>query len=304
MNRKDFLQRSLSASLLIGAGAFPFEAFAKTHGFQKITILHTNDQHSRIDPFPLDGGKYQGQGGCERRLALVEKIRSEEKHVMLLDCGDIFQGTPYFNKYRGKVEIELMNQMRYDAATIGNHDFDGGLENLGVRMNEANFQFLNANYSIANTPLQKMKHYKVFKYDHIKVGVFAVGIELDGLVPELLYGETRYNDPIAAAQTTADLLKHDEHCDVVICLSHLGYSYEEKKVSDVVLAKETNNIDLILGGHTHTFFTQPKTYENKAGETVLINQVGWAGLMLGRIDLYFDDKKRKEIAKKSPIKIG
>jgi len=303
MNRKDFLHRSLSASLLLGASQFPFEAFAKGD-LRKITILHTNDQHSRIDPFPMDGGKYQGEGGCERRLALIEKIRSEERNVLLLDSGDIFQGTPYFNKFNGKVEIALMNQMRYDAATIGNHDFDGGLENLGIRMREANFAFLNANYETTNTPLTTMKPYKVFKYDEIKVGVFAVGIELAGLVPDKLYGETKYNDPITIAQNITSTLKHDEKCDVVICLSHLGYSYEFKKVSDIVLAKQTEGIDLILGGHTHTFFSQPKTYGNKAGKDVLINQVGWAGIMLGRIDLYFDNNKRKQIEKNYPLKIG
>jgi 5'-nucleotidase len=140
MNRKSFLQKSLAASLLAGAGSFPFEAFAAGE-LTKITLLHTNDQHSRVDPFPMDGSKNQGLGGMERRASLIESIRQAEKNVLLLDSGDIFQGTPYFNKFMGAVEIELMNRMRYDAATFGNHDFDGGMENLALRMSEARFPF-------------------------------------------------------------------------------------------------------------------------------------------------------------------
>ncbi len=303
MNRKSFIQKTLSASLLLGASQFPFEAFA-AGAVTKITLLHTNDQHSRIDPFPMDGSKNQGLGGMERRAALIEQIRAVEKNVLLLDSGDIFQGTPYFNKFMGTVEIALMNKMKYDATTFGNHDFDGGIENLALRMNEAEFPFLNANYNFSNTPIRNSKPYKVMKFDSIKVGIFGIGIELSGLVPDKLFGETKYNEPIAVANKTAEILKHDEHCDIVICLSHLGYKYTEKKVSDIVLGSETKNIDIILGGHTHTFFLKPETLVNKANEQVIVNQVGWAGIMLGRIDLFFDYRKRKQINKNIPLKIG
>lgn len=303
MNRKSFIQKSLSASLLLGASQFPFEAFAAGE-IIKITLLHTNDQHSRIDPFPMDGSKNQGLGGMERRAALIEKIRALEKHVLLVDSGDIFQGTPYFNKFMGAIEIELMNRMKYDAATYGNHDFDGGMENLALRMSEASFPFLNSNYNFDNTAIKKTKPYKVIKYGSIKIGIFGVGIELSGLVPGKLFGETKYNDPIASANKTAAILKQDERCDLVICLSHLGYKYSTKKVSDIALATETKDIDVILGGHTHTFMPQPETLVNKNNQQVIINQAGWAGIMLGRIDLFFDYRKRKYIHKNSLLKIG
>jgi 5'-nucleotidase len=303
MNRKSFIQKSLSASLLIGANQFPFEAFAAGE-ITKITLLHTNDQHSRIDPFPMDGSKNQGLGGMERRAALIEQIRASEKNVLLVDSGDIFQGTPYFNKFMGAVEIELMNKMGYDATTFGNHDFDGGMENLALRMSEASFPFLNSNYNFDNTAIKKTKPYKVIKYGSIKIGIFGVGIELSGLVPGKLFGETKYNDPIASANKTAAILKQDERCDLVICLSHLGYKYSTKKVSDIALATETKDIDVILGGHTHTFMPQPETLVNKNNQQVIINQAGWAGIMLGRIDLFFDYRKRKYIHKNSLLKIG
>ena len=303
MNRKQFLHKSSTVGLLLGASSFPFEAFANGD-VQKLTILHTNDQHSRIDPFPMDGTKNQGLGGFARRATLIEQIRKEERHVLLLDCGDIFQGTPYFNKYHGEAEIKLMNEMKYDAGTIGNHDFDGGLENLSLRMNQASFPFLVANYEIKNTPLyNKAKEYQIFKYGAIKVGVFGICIELNGLVGKDLYGDTIYRTPIADANRVAALLKHHEKCDVVICLSHLGYKYDNSKVSDQVLAKSTSNIDVILGGHTHTFFTSPESYTNSEGKQVVINQVGWAGIYLGEIDIYFDHKKRKTISNNLPIKI-
>ncbi|MCW3124595.1 MAG: metallophosphoesterase, partial [Bacteroidetes bacterium] len=188
MNRKEFINRSAAAALLLGTGAFPIEAFA-VGDLQKLTILHTNDQHSRIDPFPMDGTKSQGLGGCARRAEAIREVRAREKNVMLLDSGDIFQGTPYFNKYHGEVEIRMMNEMKYDATTIGNHDFDGGLDNLAVRMDQAQFPFLVSNYGVDNTPMKgKAKEYKTFKYGDVKVGVFGVCIEMSGLVSRDLYG--------------------------------------------------------------------------------------------------------------------
>jgi 5'-nucleotidase len=303
MNRKEFIKTTSAAALLLGAGGFPLEALAAGE-VMKLTILHTNDQHSRIDPFPMDGTKFQGLGGFARRAEVIKMMRSKEKNVLLLDSGDIFQGTPYFNKYHGKVEIALMNEMKYDATTIGNHDFDGGLDNLAVRMDEAKFPFLVSNYGMDNTPLHgRAKEYKTFQYGDVKVGVFGVCIEMSGLVSRDLYGATVYRDPIADANRVAAILKHDEQCDLVICLSHLGYKYDNKKVSDQVLAQSTRDIDLILGGHTHTFFDAPETYKNSEGKNVLLNQVGWAGIYLGQIDFYFDHKKRKQNNNNSPIKI-
>jgi 5'-nucleotidase len=304
INRRHFLQRSLTASALLAASQFPFEAFAKGD-MQRLVILHTNDQHSRIDPFPMDGGKYEGAGGFANRAAVIKKIRSEEPHVLLLDSGDVWQGTPYFNMYGGELEYKLMSEMRYDASTIGNHDFDIGLEGLVKQLPHAAFPFLCSNYDFSDTPMSgKTQPYKIFKYGDISVGVFGLGIALDGLVPKQLSGNTIYNDPIKAANKTSGLLKHDMQCDLVICLSHLGYKYETKAVSDVILAAETSNIDLILGGHTHTFFPKPEELLNSDKKKVIINQVGFAGIMLGKIEFYFEKKRRGLIIPNSPLRIN
>ncbi len=300
VSRRNFLKSLGAGTTLLAAGAFPFEAFAKDHF--KVTILHTNDVHSRIEPFAR--GKYKGLGGAARRAALIKKIRQEETHVLLLDAGDIFQGTPYFNFFEGELDFKLMNAMAYDAATIGNHDFDAGMEALKKQAKAAKFPLLNTNYDFANTMMDGfVKPYQTFQKGPIKVGVFGVGVELDGLVPANLFGKTKYNDPIQAAQKTADYLKKEEDCQLVICLSHLGYEYETDKVSDKVLAAKTTGIDLIIGGHTHTFLETPTTFENAEGKPLVINQVGWAGIMLGRVDFYFrkDRKSKKAVGKAQKV---
>lgn len=292
MKRKTFIQKSFAASALLAASSFPYEAFAKGDA-KKITLLHTNDQHSRIEAFPMDGGKYQGLGGFAQRATLLKEIRKQEKNVLLLDVGDVWQGTPYFNKYGGELEFKLMSEMKYDASTLGNHDFDAGLEGFVKQLPHASFPFLNCNYDFTDTVMEgKIQPYKIFVVDDVRVGVFGVGIELQGLVPKESYGGVRYNDPIANANKTAKELKFEHGCDLVICLSHLGYKYEEKKVSDMDLAYQSRNIDLILGGHTHTFFTKPEEFRNADGAKVLVNQVGWAGIYLGRLDFYFEKKKK------------
>jgi len=303
INRRKFLIKSGAATGLLALSHFPFEAFANGD-IKRITILHTNDQHSRIEPFEMDGGKYQGQGGFANRATVINKIRNEEKNVLLLDSGDIWQGTPYFNMYQGSLEFKLMSEMKYDASTIGNHDFDLGLEGFAKQLPLANFPFLCSNYDFENTPLKdKTQPYKIFKVDGIKVGVFGLGIELQGLVPKALYGETVYQDPIATANKIATQLRNDYKCDLVICLSHLGYKYPNKKMSDIDLALNSSNIDLILGAHTHTFLPLPEEYKNAVGKKVIINQVGWAGILLGRLDFYFEQKKKGVIVPDAPIKI-
>ncbi len=284
--------------------AFPFNAFAKEE-LVKITILHTNDVHSRIEPFPLSDPKWPGLGGVARRAALINEIRQQEKNVLLLDVGDIFQGTPYFNLYGGELELKLMTQMGYDATTIGNHDFDNGMDGLLKQMPHANFPFLCANYDFSDTPLAgKTTPYKVFVKDGIRIGVFGIGIELAGLVDKKLYGSTIYIDPLAKAAEYAHHLKSEEKCDLIICLSHLGYNYKEKKVNDVMLAQQSKNIDLILGGHTHTLLEKPVSYKNSDDKEVLIAQVGWAGIRLGKIDYIFERGKGKKHRNGSTIKIS
>ena len=289
LNRKSFIQQALLTTGGIIAGPSIVQA-AEYFNPIKLTILHTNDTHSRLEPFPMDGGRNEGMGGIAGRSVLIDTIRKEEEHVLLFDAGDIFQGTPYFNLYKGEPEIKAMSSMNYDASTIGNHDFDAGLENLAMQLDRhANFSMLIANYDFAGTAMEnKTKPYKIFKKGKLKIGVFGLGIALKGLVPDNLSGATVYLDPIVKANDIAYTLKRKEKCDLVICLSHLGFKYKEgNKISDEILAKETEYVDLIIGGHTHTFLDQPITYKNKIGNDVIVNQVGFAGIILGRLDFEF-----------------
>lgn len=292
--RRDFLKKSVYGTIaVIGLGKY--NAFAKKDA-TKITILHTNDVHSHIDPFPDNDPKYPGLGGAARRAALVKKIRSEEKNVLLLDAGDIYQGTYYFNKYGGELELKIMSQMGYNATTIGNHDFDNGLDGIVSKLQFANFPFLCANYDFSDTAMNgKTSAYKIFEKEGVKIGVFGLGIELEGLVDKKNYGATKYLDPMVKAAETAIHLKKEKKCDVIICLSHLGFKYAEKKISDVEFAKQSRFIDLIIGGHTHTFLDKPLVSKNRDGKDVCVAQVGWAGIKLGRIDIYLDKNTGKKI---------
>jgi len=290
-NRRNFIKQSSLG--VLGFSLLPQISFAK-QGDVKITILHTNDMHSHIHPFT--SGRNKGLGGMAQRAGLINSIRAQEDHVLLLDAGDIFQGTPYFNFYAGELEFKLMSQMKYDAATLGNHDFDNGLEGLQKQLPHAKFPFLIANYDFTETILKnKFKAYKVFNKGGIKIGVFGIGIKLDGLVPQNLYGNTIYQDPVEKGNYYASLLKKKEKCDLVICLSHLGFKYEKNEISDIKFAGQTRDIDLIIGGHTHSFLKEPVNILNMDKKEVLINQVGWAGINLGKIDFHFsqngDEKK-------------
>lgn len=295
-SRRTFIHRSAGAGAALMVPGW-MQASAMLHGeLTKLVILHTNDVHSRIDPFPDDGSRNAGYGGAARRAAIIEKIRKENEHVLLLDAGDIFQGTPYFNFYLGELDIKLMSAMGYDATTMGNHDFDGGLENYEKQMREqGNFPVIISNYDFSDTVMHdRYISRKVFTKGDLRIGVTGAGIEMDGLVPPALYGPTRYLDPIAHATAEADILKHDEKCDLVICLSHLGYKYDNTKVSDIHLAQNSRSIDIIIGGHTHTFMDQPEYYRNKEGQSVMINQVGWAGIRLGKIEVTFEANRKNK----------
>ena len=298
MDRKQFLKTigrgtlamTLAPNLLLAENI----NFLEKTSANKLTILHTNDQHSRIEPFDSSYSRNPNQGGFARRAALIQKIRKEESNVLLLDSGDIFQGTPYFNFFGGELEFKLMSMMGYDAATMGNHDFDNGLEGFKKVQPNAKFPFICSNYDFKNTILDGQTiPYKIFNKNGIKVGIFGVGIQLEGLVGKKQYLETKYLNPVEMAQQYSDVLRNEKKCDLVICLSHIGYDYKDdpKKVSDKILATQTEGIDLILGGHTHTFLPEPQNFINRKGKNVLVNQVGWAGLLLGKIDFYFDKNK-------------
>ena len=295
MKRRDFIKQAAVGAAGISLLGLPLSAEAAREGI-KLTILHTNDQHSRIDPFPDDGRKYGGMGGMARRATLIDSIRKQEPNVLLFDSGDIWQGTPYFNFFNGELEYKLMTRMKYDAATLGNHDFDIGLEGLHKQLPLAGFPFLTANYDFSNTILKgRFQPYKVFEKQGIRVGVFGLGIELEGLVSKNMYGETLYLDPVQQAREMVQALREKEKCHLVVCLSHLGYSYDDEKIDDRKLARQVSGIDLILGGHTHTFMDKPEVLRHENGHETMINQVGWSGLFLGRIDFTFSRKSKRRI---------
>lgn len=295
MKRRAFIHKTAVSSAVLALPSLPLLSFG-TPEIKQLTILHTNDTHSHIDPFPADDARNPNKGGVSRRATLIESIRTEHANVLLLDAGDIFQGTPYFNYYGGALEFKLMSMLQYDLATLGNHDFDNGIDGFYSQLPHANFDFVSANYDFKNTVLDGIvKPYKIFNKAGIKVGVFGLGIKLAGLVDKKLYQETVYHDPISIAEDITQILKQEEQCDLVICLSHLGYDYpnEPEKISDLNLARKTAGIDLIVGGHTHTFLDKPTIVLNKNNEQTLVNQVGCYGINLGRIDFYFDYGKRK-----------
>lgn len=295
MKRRSFLRNSTAASVFFGMGCLSLDSCRPSQK-KHLTILHTNDVHSHIDPFPPGHSNFPNLGGLARRAALIGQIRAENPNTLLFDAGDIFQGTPYFNFYGGELEFKLMSKLQYDAATIGNHDFDNGLDGLLAQMPHAGFELLSANYDFSNTVLNGLiKPYSIYMLDSLKVGVFGLGIELAGLVTPALYKETGYHDPLEIAQDISRVLKEDQKCDLVICLSHLGYEYprEPGKPSDLVIAGKTEHIDLIIGGHTHTFLEKPVIRRNRKGREVLVNQVGCYGINLGRIDFYFDSQNNK-----------
>ena len=294
MDRRTFLQNSMASAAYLGIAGAGLQSCA-TQGIKQITILHTNDVHSHIDPFPSDHSRYANLGGLARRADLVHQIREENPNTLLFDAGDIFQGTPYFNFYGGELEFKLMSKLKYDAATIGNHDFDNGIDGLLAQVPHATFKLLSANYDFTNTVMNGFVNpYHTYYLDGIKIGVYGIGIALDGLVLQKLYKETVYHNPYEIALDTERKLKEEENCDLIICLSHLGYDYKNNpnRPDDVTLATKTQHTQLIIGGHTHTFLEKPDVRLNKIGEEVLVNQVGCYGLNLGRIDFYFDNAKK------------
>lgn len=272
--------------LLESAGAYR----SSVGGASRLVVLHTNDTHSRLDPFPQDGGRFAGLGGAARRAVVVQRVRDDNEHVLLFDSGDVFQGTPYFNYFGGEPEFKVMSAMGYDAATLGNHDFDNGVDGLARVLPHAEFDFVVANYDVAGTPLEeRVKPFVIRDMGAFKVGVFGLGIAFERLVLARLHEGVTYLDPVESARRTAEELRN-QGCAVVVCLSHLGYRYNDpSRPSDQTIAEKAPGIDLILGGHTHTFLPEPDKRLHGDGRATLVNQVGWAGMRLGRIDVAFDE---------------
>lgn len=261
---------------------------ASASGAQRIITLHTNDSHSQIDPLPATHHRFPGQGGYAARSAAISNIRGEGDPVLLFDSGDIFQGTPYYNMYGGEVEMKLMSTMNYSAACIGNHEFDKGLDGLASAMQFATFPFISSNYIFSHPVLkERVERERVFSFGKIRIGVFALGVNPEGLINKLTFGDTTFLDPVVTAAEMAYKLKKEKKCSMVICLSHLGYKADESEIGDYELAKQSKNIDLILGGHSHTLLSKPVTVYNSDGKPVIITQNAYAGVRMSRIDAYF-----------------
>lgn len=304
LNRKDFIRKALWGAGAVLAGNMPYAAAARIRE-RRLTVLHTNDLHSRLEPFPENSGSLSGLGGAAARAALIREIREKEPHVLLVDAGDIFQGTPYFNLYHGEPEIKLMSRMGYDAVTMGNHDFDAGVEGFARQLAHATFPVVISNYDFTGTALEgKTIPYFIVRKGGMKIGLLGLGIELEGLVAPAMYGATKYLDPVMTGRRVSAYLKKERQCDLVICLSHLGYAYASSRISDVVLAGETEYIDLIIGGHTHTFLERPEVVRNRLGKEVLIHQVGWAGVRLGRLDFRLDSKNSSRLVGVQSVIVG
>lgn len=277
MKRTFILYSLLTLCLIFGASA---------QQTKQLTILHTSDTHSRIEPIDRHAAdKNAGMGGAVRRASFVKAFRSTHPDVLLFDCGDISQGTPYYNLFEGEVEVKMMNLMKYDAMTIGNHEFDFGLDNMARLFRMADFPVVCANYDVTGTVLEGLvKPYVVLERDGLRIGVFGLSPEMAGLVQADKCEGIVYNDPIAVAQEVTDLLRGKEQCDVVICLSHLGFQLKYS-VCDEKLVAATRGIDVILGGHSHTFMEKPAFYLNADGENVPVLHTGKNGVFVGEIDL-------------------
>ncbi len=289
MKRRSFFKNTaiVAASTLLAP-----QLFAKTVSKRKyITILHTNDTHAQFDAFSENHPLYPARGGVDERDQYFKRVKAEGNSTLILDSGDFFKGTAYFDKYQGLLEIKTMSELGYDAVGLGNHDFALGLDGLENAITKAKFAVCNSNYRFKNPKLNSLiQPYRIFHQSNVKIGVFGIGISLNGLVDETVLQQIEVKDPIQMANQTAKILR-DLNCDFVICLSQLGYAYPgSNQVSDLHLASQSDEIDLIIGGHTHTVLEQPKQILNKKNKPVIINQVGWGGLNVGRLDFCLDKR--------------
>lgn len=301
INRRFFIRNIAAGTAGLSLGIIPFDLLANTD-FTTISILHTNDMHCHIEPFTGNNEEYSNKGGLARISELAKIQKAKNPNTLLVDAGDMFQGTPYFNYFKGELMLKLMSAAGYDAGTIGNHEFDNGLSGILDPLPNAEFPLINSNYDFSDTILaDKFPGYKIFKRSGIKIGLYGIGIELTGLVGKKNYENTIYNDPVQEALRMESFLKNDKKCDLVICLSHLGLRYRYKKVSDIVLAEETFMTDLIIGGHTHSYLEKPIVKQNKAGKSVIVNQAWWGGLVVGKVDFVFERSKKKKVGTYSEV---
>lgn len=278
-------------TMLVGGAFFLAGLMLPAQTVRKLYIYHTNDTHSTIEPIAANypDTALAGKAGAVRRATLLKRLRAEHgtEQILLFDSGDFSQGSPYYALFKGDVEIDLMNAMGYDACTIGNHEFDGGLENMARLFRKAKFPVVCANYHFEGTPLEGLvKPYVILHRGGLKIGVFGLGPELDGLVFSEYYQGVVYEDALTVGVRTAAMLKKNKHCDLVICLSHLGW---EGPISDKELMEHTGDIDIVLGGHSHTDFDKPIFYHNAEG-VVVVQQMGKYGRYLGWLEIDYERK--------------
>ena len=301
INRRKFLASSIACGSAFVVSRVVGNSFAESIVSSreeiKITILHTNDTHSQIDPLPTND-KYAGKGGVARRATLVRKIRSENPNTLLIDAGDVCQGTPYFNFFKGEVEYKAMSMIGYDAGTLGNHEFDNGVASLASALKFANFDIVSANYEVKGTPLETIvKPYVVKTVSGIRVGLFGLGISPVSLIEPTNFKGVTYLDPITTAREVVNTLRQKEKCALVVCMSHLGYSEHPRQgaVIDTTVASQVDGIDFIASGHTHLFMEKPVMQQQPCGKETVIFQVGKSGIYVGRVDFTFRDGKVAKI---------
>jgi 5'-nucleotidase len=306
ITRRGFLKASLAGGAvvtlpsLLQSSSLPLWSSLTTplldvaDGETLITILHTNDTHSQIDPLPDNDRLYPGKGGVARRATLVKRVRKENPNTLLIDAGDVFQGTPYFNFYKGEVEYKSMSLIGYDVVTLGNHDFDNGVDALAAAMKFANFDFVSSNYDVSATPLQsRVKPYVVRELGGVRVGLFGMGISPANLITPENFKGVKYSDPIAAAREVVQALRGRERCTLVVGMSHLGYYPNSRgnEIGDSQVAAQVDGIDFIASGHTHTFMKAPAMTKQPQGGNTIIFQVGRSGIYVGRVDMKLRDGK-------------
>jgi len=284
-------RKFLSSSAVFGAALVTLpRSFAFAEDEVVITILHTNDTHSQIDPLPAND-KNAGKGGIARRATLVKRVRKENPNTLLIDAGDVLQGTPYFNFYRGEVEYKAMSAVGYDASTLGNHEFDNGVDALAAALKFANFDIVSSNYDVKGTALEgRVKPYVVKTVGGIRVGLFGLGISPTALITPQNFKGITYLDPVVVARNVVKTLREQERCALVVCLSHLGYPFKDRpttNIDDAKLAAQVDGIDFIASGHSHLFMDKPVEQTQPCGAKTLIFQVGKSGINVGRVDFTF-----------------
>lgn len=259
-----------------------------------ITVLHTNDTHSQIDPVLENDKNYPGKGGVARRATLVKRVRKENPNTLLIDAGDVLQGTPYFNFYKGEVEYKAMSMIGYDAGTIGNHEFDNGVQALAKALTFANFDIVSTNYDVRGTALEKkVKTQLVREVGGVRIGLFGLGISPAGLITDENFKPVKYLDPVPVTRDVVKLLREQERCSLVLCMSHLGFypTPQHHEIGDTQVAAQVDGVDFIASGHTHTFMEKPVLQKTPSGKDTIIFQVGRSGIYVGRVDFTLRDGK-------------